>query len=121
MKVKINLIGFDYYDADAVAEISRNVSTLVATPEGTCAGDRNYGINLDFVGLPAMAAANQLTLELAEKIPLYEPRADIIGSSCRYNLSNDPTDEVQGDLIASIRIGVNPNYNIYADEDSGEV
>lgn len=102
MKTKIRLVGFSYQSADAIEEIGRNISVLVSTPAGTCAGDRGYGIDTAFVGMPARSAENFLALELAEKIPLYEPRADIISVACTANM--------QGELVATIRIGPNPDY-----------
>lgn len=41
----IKLIGFDYVNSETAAEIYRNLKMLFSTLEGTCAGDRNYGIN----------------------------------------------------------------------------
>ena len=47
----VKFVGFDYLSAGLVAEIKRNVTALIETPEGTCPGDRGYGIAQDFVGL----------------------------------------------------------------------
>lgn len=102
MKTKIKLIGFDYVNPTMIEEISRNLAVLFATPEGTCAGDRSYGINQDFVGLPAPQAANRLALEAAEKIAIYEPRAQFYEASC--------TADDSGTLTAVIRITANPDY-----------
>lgn len=75
MKARLKLVGFEYTDAETVDEISRNISVLIATPEGTCAGDRGYGIDQSFVDMPYPQALNMLMLTLAEKVPEYEPRA----------------------------------------------
>ena len=103
MEAKIKLVGFDYEDATIIEEINRNLSTLISTPAGTCAGDRNYGINGSFVGLPAAIAENQLAIELAEKIPKYEPRVDVLNVSCSSDLN--------GRLTAVITIGPNSEYD----------
>ena len=50
-------------------------------------------------------------LELAEKIPLYEPRADIISVTCTVNLA--------GELTAVIRIGPNADYYSSEEEPAG--
>lgn len=97
MQMKINLIGFDYMDSSEVTEISRNLYALISTPAGTCAGDRSYGLDQDFVSLPAPQAANLLALELAEKISIYESRAKFLEAKCSTDGS--------GQLIAVIRIG----------------
>ena len=87
----------------------RPISSIV--PAGTCAGDRSYGIDFSIVGMPARAAENLLALELAEKIPLYEPRADIISVTCTVNLA--------GELTAVIRIGPNADYYSSEEEPAG--
>lgn len=97
MQMKINLVGFDYMDSSEVTEISRNLYALISTPAGTCAGDRSYGLDQDFVSLPAPQAANLLALELAEKIGVYEPRAKFLEAKCSADNS--------GRLVAVIRIG----------------
>lgn len=104
MQTKIRMIGFEYGSGSeaVIDEIARNISVLLGTPEGTCAGDRRYGISWDFVGLPGPAAENMLTLELAEKLPLYEPRADILGVTCSFSLD--------GDLTAIVRVEPSSEY-----------
>lgn len=107
MEVKQKLIGFDYMDAETIDEINRNLSVLYATPAGTCAGDRNYGLNQDFVGMPTATAENLLTLEIIEKTEEYEPRAQVIQVEC---LSDE-----QGQTVAVTLIGPNEDYD--PDED----
>ena len=102
MQMKINLIGFDYTDPSEVKEISRNLYALLSTPAGTCAGDRSYGLDQDFVSLPAPQAANLLALELAEKIGLYEPRTKFLEVKCSADNS--------GRLIAVVRVGPGEGY-----------
>lgn len=97
METEIKLIGFDYMGATEAEEISRNLHALFATAAGTCAGDRSYGINQrEFVGRPAQVAENLIALEAMEKVPAYEPRADVESVECTYNLD--------GELVAVIRI-----------------
>lgn len=103
METKIKMVGFEYEEASVVREISRNISVLISTPAGTCAGDRDYGIDGSFVGQPLQIAENLLAIELMEKIPTYEPRADVLEVSCESDLS--------GRIIATIRIGPNDSYD----------
>lgn len=112
MEAKIKLIGFDYEDASTIQELNRNISVLISTPAGTCAGDRNYGIDGSFVGLPAQIAENRLAIELMEKIPLYEPRADVLEVSC--------ASDAQGQLVATILIGPNDEYDPAEEEEEYE-
>lgn len=103
MELKHRLVGFDYEDAELADEINRNLSVLYATPAGTCAGDRNYGLKQDFVGLPTNIAENLLTLEIIEKTEEYEPRAQVIQVNC---YSTD-----QGQTGAEILIGPADEYD----------
>ena len=102
MQVKINLVGFDHQDPTLVEELSRNLYALISTPAGTCAGDRSYGLDQDFVSLPAPQAANLLALELAEKISVYEPRVKFLEARC--------TADDSGKLIAVVRVGPGEGY-----------
>lgn len=112
MQTKIRMIGFEYGSGSeaVVEEIARNISVLLGTPEGTCAGDRRYGVSWDFVGLPVPVAENMLTLELAEKLPLYEPRADILGVTCSFG--------IDGNLTAIVQIGPSQDYESGSLQDS---
>lgn len=73
----VKFVGFDYLSAGLVAEIKRNVTALIETPEGTCPWDRGYGIAQDFVGLPVDVAKNLAALSVIEKLGIYEPRAQL--------------------------------------------
>lgn len=110
MNANIKLVGFDYEDASIIQEINRNLTVLINTPAGTCAGDRSYGIDGSFVGLPAQIAENRLAIELMEKIPIYEPRAEVLEVSC--------ASDSEGHLVATIMIGPNEDYD--PDEEEAE-
>ena len=73
----VNFVGFDYMSNGIVAEIKRNIRALLETPEGTCPGDRSYGIRQDFVGMPISVARNLAALAVIEKLEVYEPRAEL--------------------------------------------
>ena len=103
MQTKIEMIGFDYQDATTIQEINRNIYVLIGTPAGSCAGDRRYGIDQSFVGLPAAIAENMLAIELMEKVPEYEPRADVLEVTC--------VSDTQGRLVATVKIGPNEEYD----------
>ena len=68
---------FDYSDGE-VADIKRCLETLYQTSEGTCPLDRDFGINISFVGMPADdKTKNLFAVELIDKTERYEPRAKI--------------------------------------------
>lgn len=117
MQIKYELIGFDYINATIVQEINRNLTYLFATPAGTCAGDRSYGISHDIVGLPMNIAENRLALEILDKTESYEPRIQIL------DLEIEP-DGPSGSIKAFIKIGPADNYEedeeAEEDEEDGE-
>ncbi len=80
----VNLINFDYENAEIIEEIKRNIETLFSTPEGSCPGDRSFGLNQEFVGMPGPVAQNQLALEIIEKVSIYEPRVEVKDFSFSY-------------------------------------
>ena len=104
--VIVKFVGFDYMSNGLVAEIKRNITALLETPEGTCPGDRAYQ---DFVGMPIGVARNLAALAVIEKLEIYEPRAEL----------RDVTIEasVQGGHIKNIYlIGPNTEYEAESEE-----
>ena len=113
MEIRLKMVGFDYEDADIAEEINRNICALFSTPAGTCAGDRGYGLQqAEFLGKLAPVAENALALEVMEKVSIYEPRAEVLEVSC----VSDPG----GQLVATIRIGPNEDYNPEEEEETDE-
>lgn len=101
--ISFELIGFDYEHATRVEEIKRNLTYLFATPAGSCAGDRSYGISRRLVGLPMNVAENKLALEILEKVETYEPRVKVL------DLQMEP-DGPSGSLKAFAKIGPADDY-----------
>ena len=79
MTSEITLIGFDRTSSAVVSEIRRNLRALLATPAGSCGGDRSYGISSSCVDLPLEAAKNVIAAEIIAKIAIYEPRVELTG------------------------------------------
>ncbi len=79
MTSEIKLIGFDRASSTELAEIRRNLRALLATPAGSCGGDRSYGISTSCVDLPLEAAKNAIAAEIIQKIAVYEPRVELTG------------------------------------------
>ncbi len=104
MIIKPEFVGFDYKtEADTIAELQRNIETLINTPAGTCPGDRNYGVSVDYVGMPGPVAQNQTALEIIDKVEEYEPRVVVV--SVEFGHDED------GHVILYILIGRNEDYN----------
>lgn len=106
----INFVGFDYLSAGTVAEIKRNVTAIIETPEGSCPGDRSYGIPQDFVSMPLDVARNLSALAVIEKLEIYEPRAELREVTTQ-------TDAESGRLINTFLIGPSENYEENEDDE----
>lgn len=75
---EVEITGFDYLTASKLDEMRRCLAMLYRTPEGSCPGDRAFGLSMDFLDCPADVARNQLALEVIEKTRRYEPRAEVL-------------------------------------------
>ncbi len=94
----IKLIGFDYLNEKEIEEIRRNLALLYETAEGTCPGDRHFGLSLDFQDAPLNVAINLYALEVIEKTEIYEDRVEILDIEYKHS-------DV-GELIPKITIGI---------------
>lgn len=106
-------VGFDYMTEGTVAEIQRNVSALIATPEGSCPGDRSYGISTEFIGMPIDVARNLSALSVIEKLEIYEPRVELIDVSTE-------SDPISGSIKNIFTFGPNSEYEDEEDTDEDE-
>lgn len=77
MVSEIQMVGFDYLNSTEQQEIKRNLELLYTTAEGTCPGDRSFGLDMSFESCPMAAAQNMVALEIIEKTEIYEPRAEV--------------------------------------------
>lgn len=70
-------------DFDVIGELPDSedvltcVRTIVMTPAGTVPLDRDFGIDISCLDLPLPVAQNMLTLEVVQKVELYEPRVKV--------------------------------------------
>ena len=55
-----------------VSNDQRNLGCLYGTAEGTCPGDRHFGIDQSFESYPLNVAQNMFALEVIEKTEEYE-------------------------------------------------
>ncbi len=72
---------FNYLTATVLEEIQRNLGCLYSTAEGTCPGDRRFGLDQSFESYPLNVAQNLFALEVIEKTEEYESRAEILDIS----------------------------------------
>lgn len=81
--VRIEAIGAEDTDGDTADSVRRCLSALYSTPEGTCPGDRSYGLDWSFLDYPLPVAQNMFAVEVIEKTEAYEPRAEVMGVDLR--------------------------------------
>jgi len=79
---------------DELADISRCLALLYATPAGTMPGNRTFGIDRSALGRPPDVARNLLTAEIIKKTALFEPRVSVSRV--------DWTTDTNGQLIAKV-------------------
>ncbi len=105
----VQFVGFDYMSTSCVAEIKRNVTALIETPEGSCPGDRSYGIPQEFIGMPPDIARNLAALSVIEKLEIYEPRVELREVTAKASLED-------GLLKSIYLIGPNTKYEAESEE-----
>lgn len=86
------------YEESLLESVHRNLSALYATPEGTCPGDRSYGLDWSFLDYPLSVAQNMYAIEVIEKTQAYEPRAEV--QDVKFTASID------GQLMPVVRIAI---------------
>jgi len=94
---EVVIIGFDYLNATELEEMKRNLDLLYSTAEGTCPGDRKFGLDQTFESYPTNVAQNLFALEVIEKTEIYEDKAEVL--SIEYTQAED------GNLTPKIVIG----------------
>lgn len=106
---QIRFVGFDYAGEDELASIQRNLSALYSTPEGTCPGDRHFGLDWYFLDYPMDVAQNLYAMEVVDKTEEYEPRVEVVEVTWEW--------EADGRLRPTILIGPNGEDYGWDDED----
>ncbi len=93
-KPEITFIGFDYMNATKLEEMRRNLSLLYETVEGTCPGDRLFGLNPSFLDAPMNVAINLFALEVIEKTQIYEEKAEIVNIEYEHSVDGKLTPKI---------------------------
>lgn len=61
------------FSGDRLADLDRQISLLLTTPEGSMPLDREFGINTDWLDRPTEVAKILYTTEVIKKIPKFIP------------------------------------------------
>lgn len=108
-KPEVLMDSFNYLDATGLEEIQRNLGCLYGTAEGTCPGDRHFGIDQSFESYPLNVAQNMFALEVIEKTEEYESRAEVLDISFSY--------EEDGNMTPRITIGLKDSEEYDAEDE----
>lgn len=76
------------FSPEEFADVKQCLETLLSIRAGSQPLDRNLGIDYDgVIGYPLNVAKNMLSLEIIEKVHIYEPRVEV--SSVDFEGSTD--------------------------------
>lgn len=89
------LLEFTDYHGTEKEDITNCLKTLFATPVGTVATYRDFGISWDFIDQPLPIAMNMMVIELREKIEKYEKRVTVSDIECKF-------DEIAGTIEVKV-------------------
>ena len=78
----------------------RDVYNCLKTLYGSREGDREFGLNMDCLSLPAEAAEAKLTAEIIRKTKKYEPRAQVLEVS--YETSRSQQGNIRPKVVINI-------------------
>lgn len=66
------------FNATGALEVTQNIAVLFMTPILSQGLDRALGLDMSFVDRPIPIARNMLASEVAEKLPQFEDRAEVV-------------------------------------------
>lgn len=103
------LLQFDFVNADQVEHYRRQLETLYAVVEGTCPGDRHFGLSNEYQDeLPAVAESTY-SLEIYNKTEEYVPQVEIRDIKFEHG--------ADGQLKPVILFGLNEDYDEDEEDD----
>ncbi len=87
--------------ADTVKSVMQSIKIILTTPKGTVPMYRDFGIDMDFLDLPAPGAEQRARAEIREAIEAWEPRATVT----RITFSRSEAEP--GKLIPTVEVEIN--------------
>ncbi len=97
------LLQFAFDAAEQIDLYRRQLMTLYATAEGTCPGDRNFGLSNEYQDEPPPVAESTYALEVYNKTEQYVPQVEVLDIEFEHDL--------EGGMRPKIRIGLNEEYD----------
>lgn len=87
--------------ADTVKSVLQAIRIIITTQKGTVPMYRDFGVNMDFLDLPAPGAEQRARMEIKEAIEEWEPRATVKDITFSRN-------ELQsGKLMPTVEVEIN--------------
>ena len=87
-------------DGDQDRDVYNRLITLYGSRVGEQTLDREFGLNMDCLSLPAEAAEAKLTAEIIRKTKKYEPRAQVLEVS--YETSRSQQGNIRPKVVINI-------------------
>lgn len=101
--MKQPLLQFEPDNENELERYRRGLETLYSTVEGSCPGDRKFGLSNEYVDELPEVAESTFSLEVYNKTEAYVPQVEILDIS----FEND----AEGRIRPKITIGLNEEYN----------
>ena len=86
--------------SETVRSVLQSVSLILSTPKGSVPMYRDFGLNTEFLDLPAPIAEVRMVSEIREAIGRWEPRATVTDVSF-------VRDTLSGRLIPTVEVEIN--------------
>ena len=86
---------------ETVRSVLQAIRIILTTPKGTVPMYRDFGVDMDFLDLPAPAAEQRARIEIKEAIEQWEPRATV--KDITFSRDRLPA----GGLVPTVEVEIN--------------
>ena len=90
----------DLQETDEISSIIQNIALLLNTKKGTIPMYREFGLPMEFIDKPITVAETIATLEIAEALEAFEPRATL--KDMRFKPSKDGRMSIQLEVTVNV-------------------
>ena len=109
--MKQPLLQFEPDNENELERYRRGLETLYATVEGTCPGDRKFGLSNEYVDEPPEVAKSTFSLEVYNKTEIYVPQVEILDITFEH--------DTEGRIRAEITMGTESMLTVQEWHDEG--
>jgi phage baseplate assembly protein W len=88
-------------ETDTVASVVQNIAIILSTRRGSVPLYRDFGLTMDFVDRPILAAKPLIVAEIENALREYEPRATLL------NVTFETDENAPGKLIPTVEVEIN--------------